>query len=87
LYSFVAAFGKVFLVQKTDGVDFGHLYAIKELQKAEITKYTKITKYTNTERQVLEAVRQSPFLIGLQYAFQTDETLHLILGEHKHCNI
>jgi len=32
-------------------------------------------------RQVLEAIRQSPFLVKLHYAFQTDAKLHLILGE------
>ena len=31
--------------------------------------------------QVLERVRQSPFLVTLHYAFQTDAKLHLILGE------
>jgi ribosomal protein S6 kinase alpha-5 len=56
---------------------------MKELVKADIIKNEKITEYTKTERQVLEAVRQSPFLVGLQYAFQTYDKLHLILGEHK----
>jgi hypothetical protein len=27
-------------------------------------------------------VRQSPFLVTLHYAFQTDAKLHLILGEY-----
>jgi ribosomal protein S6 kinase alpha-5 len=69
------------------GADSGHLYAMKELLKADIIKNVKITEYTETERQVLEAVRKSPFLINLQYAFQTNDKLHLILGEYKNCNI
>ncbi|PNF43832.1 Ribosomal protein S6 kinase alpha-5 [Cryptotermes secundus] len=73
------AFGKVFLVRKKDGADSGHLYAMKELLKAKIIKNKKITECTIMERQVLEAVRHSPFIIGLNYAFQTDDKLHLIL--------
>jgi serine/threonine protein kinase len=87
LCSFAAAFGKVFLVRKTGGTDNGHLYAMKVLLKAVIIDDLKITEYTVMERQVLEAVRQAPFLVGLQYAFQTDDKLHLVLGEHKNCNI
>jgi ribosomal protein S6 kinase alpha-5 len=87
LCSFVAAFGKVFLVRKIGGDDSGQLYAMKELVKADIMKTPKITEYTKTERQVLEAVRHSPFLISLHYAFQTFDKLNLILGEHKYFNI
>lgn len=39
-------------------------------------------EHTKTERQVLEAVRESPFLVTLHYAFQTDAKLHLILGKY-----
>jgi ribosomal protein S6 kinase alpha-5 len=73
------AFRKVFLVWKTDGAYSGRLYAMKELLKADIIQTKKIIDYTVTERQVLEAVRGSLFLIGLHYAFQTSEKLHLIL--------
>jgi serine/threonine protein kinase len=85
--SYVAAFGKVFLVQKVGGTDNGSLYAMKVLVKADIVKSAKTAEHMITERQVLEAVRHSPFLIGLHYAFQTDDKLHLILGEYKNCNI
>ncbi|XP_033608905.1 uncharacterized protein LOC111868339 isoform X2 [Cryptotermes secundus] len=81
------AFGKDFLVRKTDSADSGHLYAMKVLAKADIIKTEKIVEYTRTERQVLEEVRWSPFLRELHYAFQTSEKLHLILGGHKNCNI
>uniref|UniRef100_A0A1B6DBD3 non-specific serine/threonine protein kinase n=1 Tax=Clastoptera arizonana TaxID=38151 RepID=A0A1B6DBD3_9HEMI len=73
------AYGKVFLVRKKGGIDDGRLYAMKVLKKATIVQKKKTTEHTKTERQVLEAVRQSPFLVTLHYAFQTDAKLHLIL--------
>ncbi|MPC08502.1 ribosomal protein S6 kinase alpha-5-like isoform X1 [Portunus trituberculatus] len=73
------AYGKVFLVRKISGKDAGKLYAMKVLKKATIVQKKKTTEHTKTERQVLEAVRQSPFLVTLHYAFQTDAKLHLIL--------
>ncbi|XP_063840102.1 LOW QUALITY PROTEIN: ribosomal protein S6 kinase alpha-5-like [Scylla paramamosain] len=72
------AYGKVFLVRKVSGKDAGKLYAMKVLKKATIVQ-KKTTEHTKTERQVLEAVQQSPFLVTLHYAFQTDAKLHLIL--------
>lgn len=76
----ILAYGKVFLVRKFGGADNGKLYAMKVLKKASIVQKTKTTEHTKTERQVLEAVRESPFLVTLHYAFQTDAKLHLILG-------
>ncbi|KAL4237354.1 Ribosomal protein S6 kinase alpha-5 [Mactra antiquata] len=73
------AYGKVFLVRKLHGSDENKLYAMKVLKKASIVQKTKTTEHTKTERQVLEAIRQSPFLVTLHYAFQTDAKLHLIL--------
>jgi len=73
------AYGKVFLVRKLSGTDRGKLYAMKVLKKASIVQKTKTTEHTKTERQVLEAIRMSPFLVTLHYAFQTDAKLHLIL--------
>lgn len=73
------AYGKVFLVRKKGGPDDGRLYAMKVLKKATIVQKKKTTEHTRTERQVLEAVRESPFLVTLHYAFQTDAKLHLIL--------
>lgn len=81
LLIFVAAYGKVFLVRKRGGNDHGTLYAMKVLKKASIVQKKKTAEHTMTERQVLEAVRQSPFLVTLYYAFQTDAKLHLILGQ------
>lgn len=80
---FCAAYGKVFLVRKRTGTDAGRLYAMKVLKKASIVQKKKTTEHTKTERQVLEAVRDSPFLVTLHYAFQTDAKLHLILGKPR----
>ncbi|XP_048475590.1 ribosomal protein S6 kinase alpha-5-like [Rhincodon typus] len=73
------AYGKVFLVRKVSGHDTGKLFAMKVLKKASIIQKTKTMEHTKTERQVLEQIRQSPFLVTLHYAFQTDTKLHLIL--------
>ena len=81
LLSNISAYGKVFLVRKLGGADDGKLYAMKVLKKASIVQKTKTTEHTKTERQVLEAIRQSPFLVTLHYAFQTEAKLHLILGK------
>ena len=78
---YISAYGKVFLVRKLGGKDDQKLYAMKVLKKAAIVQKTKTTEHTKTERQVLEAIRQSPFLVTLHYAFQTDAKLHLILGK------
>uniref|UniRef100_A0A8C9T8L4 non-specific serine/threonine protein kinase n=1 Tax=Scleropages formosus TaxID=113540 RepID=A0A8C9T8L4_SCLFO len=73
------AYGKVFLVRKVSGHDAGKPYAMKVLKKATIVQKAKTAEHTRTERQVLEHIRQSPFLVTLHYAFQTDTQLHLIL--------
>lgn len=79
------AYGKVFLVRKVSGHDAGKLYAMKVLKKATIVQKAKTAEHTRTERQVLEHIRESPFLVTLHYAFQTDTKLHLILGQHTLC--
>ncbi|RWS13648.1 ribosomal protein S6 kinase-like protein [Dinothrombium tinctorium] len=73
------AYGKVFLVRKIGGHDHSKLYAMKVLKKASIVQKQKTLEHTKTERQVLESIRQSPFLVTLHYAFQTSTKLHLIL--------
>lgn len=70
----------MFLVRKVSGHDSGKLYAMKVLKKATIVQKAKTAEHTRTERQVLEHIRESPFLVTLHYAFQTDTKLHLILG-------
>lgn len=73
------AYGKVFLVRKKGGHDHRKLYAMKVLRKATVVQKKKTAEHTTTERQVLEAIEQSPFLVGMHYAFQTDSKLYLIL--------
>jgi len=73
------AYGKVFLVRKIRGPDRGQLYAMKVLKKVNIVQKKKTTEHTKTERQVLETIRQSPFLVTMHYAFQTPAKLHLVL--------
>jgi ribosomal protein S6 kinase alpha-5 len=74
------AYGKVFLVRKMTGADLGKLYAMKVLKKAAILQKAKTAEHIKTERQVLEAIRQIPFLVSLHYAFQSDARLHLVMG-------
>jgi ribosomal protein S6 kinase alpha-5 len=73
------AYGKVFLVRKIRGSNSGKLFAMKILKKAYVTRKRKTAEHTVTERDVLEAIRDSPFLATLHYAFQTDTKLHLIM--------
>lgn len=68
------AFGKVFLVTKKDT---DKQFAMKVLSKAEIIK-NKITRYAVTEKNVMSKISH-PFIVGLNYAFQTDDLLYLIL--------
>lgn len=73
------AYGKVFLVRKLTGHDMNKLYAMKILRKEIVAQKTKTLDHTKTERKVLEAVRNEPFLVTMHYAFQTKTKLHLIL--------
>lgn len=68
------AFGKVFLVTKKDS---NMQYAMKVLSKAEICK-NNITRYAVTEKNVMSRISH-PFIVGLNYAFQTNDLLYLIL--------
>ena len=68
------SFGEVYLVEK---VSSHKLYAMKVLSKTYIMSQNLI-KYTLTERDVL-AITNHPFIVGLNYAFQTNKKLFLIL--------
>lgn len=68
------SFGKVMQVRmKTDG----KIYAMKVLKKENIIKRNQV-EHTRTERQVLGYIRH-PFIVGLNYAFQTKEKLYFVL--------
>lgn len=73
------AYGKVFSVEKLDGIDKGQMYAMKVLEKQKVTQKKKTTEHTRTEREVLERVIDCPFLVTMYYSFQTAEKLYLIM--------
>ncbi len=54
----------MFLVRKRTGGDTGKLFAMKVLEKASIVQKRRTTEHTKTERQVLEMIRHSPFLVS-----------------------
>ncbi|XP_020293158.1 ribosomal protein S6 kinase 2 beta [Pseudomyrmex gracilis] len=70
------SFGKVFLVRKIVGKDSGTLYAMKVLKKATLKVRDRVR--TKMERNILVDV-EHPFIVRLQYAFQTEGKLYLIL--------
>ncbi len=82
---FCVGYGKVFLVRKIVGEKKGSLFAMKVLKKATVVRKRKVMEHTMTERNVLEAIRDFPFLATLHYAFQTDAKLHLIMGGWNLC--
>jgi ribosomal protein S6 kinase alpha-5 len=73
----------VFLVRKVGGSDHGGIYAMKVLRKARVMQKSKTLEHTIGERNVLEHIRKSPFLVNLNYAFQSESKLHLIMGNNK----
>lgn len=68
------SFGEVYLVTKQDTQQ---LYALKVLKKDKILSHNLI-RYALTERNVLSYIRH-PFIVSLQYAFQSSEKLFLVL--------
>jgi len=82
------SFGEVYLVQK---IDTKHNYAMKILRKERIMGQN-LSKYALAERNVL-SLCDHPFIVKLNYAFQTSTKLFLILeycpgGDlAKHLNI
>jgi serum/glucocorticoid-regulated kinase 2 len=68
------AFGKVLLCQKKDNQK---LYAIKVLKKKEIIENDQL-EHTKAEKAILQHINH-PFLVGLEYAFQTESKLYFVL--------
>lgn len=66
------SFGKVMLVKRK-----GKLFALKSLQKAKLVQRNQL-HHTATERVVLQTLL-NPFLVHLQYAFQTKDKLYMVL--------
>lgn len=70
------SFAKVFLVKKLVGPDAGTLYAMKILRKAKLRFRDRLR--SKKERDILVEV-QHPFIVKLNYAFQTEGKLFLVL--------
>jgi len=68
------SFGEVYLVEKKDSEE---IYAMKVLDKKAIMQHN-LVKYALTERNVL-SVTNHPFIVKLNFAFQTPDKLFLIL--------
>lgn len=68
----------MFQVRKVTGKNKGEIFAMKVLKKATIVSSPKDTAHTKAERNILEAIK-SPFIVDLEYAFQTGGKLYLIL--------
>lgn len=87
------SFGKVFLVEKKDlngstlqsftsGAETTitpqqQYFAMKVLKKTNLLERNQID-HTKTEREVLQNV-QSPFLMKMHYAFQTEDKLYMVM--------
>eukprot|EP01006_Ploeotia_vitrea_P036068 TRINITY_DN65963_c5_g3_i5.p1 TRINITY_DN65963_c5_g3~~TRINITY_DN65963_c5_g3_i5.p1 ORF type:complete len:328 (+),score=6.33 TRINITY_DN65963_c5_g3_i5:57-1040(+) len=70
------SFGKVMLVKKKDDPN-GTLYAMKTLRKSALAKRNQLA-HTSTERVILQKI-SSPFLVHLEYAFQTPDKLYMVI--------
>eukprot|EP00736_Rhodelphis_marinus_P010551 Rmarinus@m.18454 len=68
------SFGKVMLVKKKDSKQ---LMAMKVLRKENVIKQNEV-QHTRTERAILQRIKH-PFIVGLQYAFQTNEKLYMVM--------
>lgn len=68
------SFGEVYLVEK---ISNNRVYAMKVLRKDKIVSQN-LTRYAKTERNVLSLMNH-PFIVRLNYAFQTDTKLYLLL--------
>lgn len=69
------SFGKVMQVKKKDT---GKIYALKSIRKAHIVNKMEVT-HTLAEKFVLSRVN-SPFIVPLKFAFQSNEKLYLVLS-------
>ncbi|KAI3638835.1 hypothetical protein MIR68_003333 [Amoeboaphelidium protococcarum] len=68
------SFGKVLQVRKRDT---NRIYAMKVLYKKDIIERQEV-EHTMSERHILKLTNH-PFLVGLKFAFQTQDKLYLVL--------
>ncbi|EEY58504.1 ribosomal protein S6 kinase alpha-5, putative [Phytophthora infestans T30-4] len=68
---------KILLVQKKDGADAGHLYAMKVLKKEWVMNKDLVTQ-TMAERRILQEA-DHPYIVQLKYAFQNQDKLYMVM--------
>lgn len=68
------SFGKVMMVRKKDD---NMIYAMKVLRKEAIIARKQVA-HTKAEKSILQKIYH-PFIVKLNYAFQTDEKLYMVL--------
>jgi len=68
------SFGKVMQVRKKDS---GKIYAMKVLDKKHILEHNEV-EHTLAEKHILQKLHH-PFLVNLNYSFQTEDKLYFIL--------
>eukprot|EP01114_Cavostelium_apophysatum_P023666 TRINITY_DN898_c0_g1_i1.p1 TRINITY_DN898_c0_g1~~TRINITY_DN898_c0_g1_i1.p1 ORF type:complete len:439 (-),score=184.56 TRINITY_DN898_c0_g1_i1:98-1414(-) len=68
------SFGKVMQVRKKDT---GQIYAMKVLDKKHILEHNEV-EHTLAEKHILQKLHH-PFLVNLNYSFQTEDKLYFIL--------
>jgi len=69
------SYGKVALVRKKGD---GKLYAMKVLNKADLRAKGEV-EHTKAERNILASMTGIPFTVDLYYAFQSSQSLYLVL--------
>lgn len=71
-------YGSVFVVEKRDGLDKHSVYAMKVINKKQVSKRPKEAEYVRSERFIMSELRH-PFLVALNYAFQTSQQLYYVM--------
>ncbi|CAD5226332.1 unnamed protein product [Bursaphelenchus xylophilus] len=80
-------YGQVDLVVKLRGVDKGHEYALKRIEKGRIMHSSSLKRGILTERDILIKLRDHPSFPGLVYAFQTRTCLYLVMEPIYGCEL
>jgi serum/glucocorticoid-regulated kinase 2 len=73
------SFGKVFQVEL---LKTGKKYALKSMQKQFLISNNQI-KYAVTEAEIMKGL-EHPFVLQLEYCFQTPEYLHMVMELVEH---
>jgi len=71
-------YGLVYTVEKNEGIDKKAVYAMKVINKRNICRKPKEVGYIQAERHIMANLRH-PFIVGLNYAFQTTKQFFYIM--------